>query len=147
VSDQLKTLRAAYKNPRVVIDGANKQGVEHMRRVYQLPLEAAEKSGKYDFIRMMNTDLQMGRIKVVRKECRPLIDEWRSLEWDKRDPSKENESIENHCADAALYGWRLARHYLAEPVKPKPAAVDSEEAFNQMMERRARPNRARRGLL
>lgn len=147
VAEQLTTLRATYSGARIVIDGANKQGVEHMRRRYQLPLESAEKAAKYDYVRMMNTDLQMGRIRVVRDECVDLTTEWRSLEWDKRRPREEDPSRPNHCADAALYGWRLARHYLAEPAKsPKPTA-DSEAAFEAEMERRARPNRRRQGLL
>lgn len=150
VSAELKRLRGVYSGARIVIDGANKQGVEHMRRIYTLPLEAAEKNAKYDYVRMMNTDLQMGRIKVVADACKPLINEWRSLEWDKRNPRIETDGVANHCADAALYGWRLARHYLAQPEPPKPPAVNSEEAFDAEMMRRpgaGQSSARRRGLL
>lgn len=138
VVNEVTRLRAAYPNARIVIDSANKQGVEHMRRVSGLPFEAAEKTGKFDYIRMMNTDLQMGRLRVVKSACKQLIEEWRSLEWDKRDPTKETEGVENHCADAALYGWRLARHYLAEPAKPPKPPIQSEEAWDAHMEKRAK---------
>lgn len=151
VAHQLTALRATFKSARLVIDGANKQGVEHMRRIYSLPLEAAEKSGKYDYIRMMNTDLQMGRIRVLRGECVDLSNEWRSLEWDKRDPRKEDESLQNHCSDAALYGWRLARHFFAQPEKPAKPTVDSEAAFERDILRRPgaqrHVNTRKRGLL
>jgi hypothetical protein len=144
VSSELHRLKAVFHSDRIVVDGANQQGVEHMRRVYHLPLTNAEKHGKPTYIGMMNTDLQMGRIQVVRSACAPLINEWRSHEWDKRDPRKESESSENHCADAALYGWRLARNYLATPEKPK-LDPHSEEAFDRAMLRnvgkpKRRPN-------
>jgi hypothetical protein len=148
VATEIKRLRATYANARLVIDGANKQGVEHMRRVYSLPLEAAEKHAKYDYVRMMNTDLQMKRVRVVKSECSALTSEWLSLEWDRRSRvPKEDEGVDNHCADAALYGWRLARHYLAEPEKPSKPSRNSEEAFEADILRRARPPQRKRGLL
>lgn len=146
VTDQIKTLKGSYRTERVVIDGANAQGVDHMRRVYGLPMEPAEKHGKPTYIGMMNTDIQMGRIQVVRSTCEPLITEWRSLEWDRRDPRKEDAAGENHCADAALYGWRKARNYLWTPETPK---VDphSEEAFDRHMLRNAGKPAKRRHML
>lgn len=138
VVNEVLRLRGTYPHARIVVDSANKQGVEHMRRVSGLPFEAAEKTGKFDYIRMMNTDLQMGRVRVVASECKPLINEWRSLEWDKRDPTKETDGVENHCADATLYGWRLARHYLAEPAKPPKPPIRSEEAWDAHMDKRSR---------
>lgn len=150
VANELENLRRTYRNARLVIDGANKQGVDHMRNIYGLPLENAEKSGKWDYIRMMNTDLQMGRVRVVASTCKPLIDEWRSLEWDKRKPREEAAGQANHCADAALYGWRLARHFFATPEKPARPTRDSEEAFEKAILRRPGAQRhaaKRRGLL
>ncbi len=148
VAGQLRTLRASYGGARIVVDGANKQGVEHMRRVYSLPLAAAEKHGKQEYIRMLNTDLQMGRIRVVASTCTPLIDEWRSLEWDKRAKAAgkrvEDGKAPNHLADAALYGWRSARHFLATPEQEKPS---EEEAMEQAIERRSRERGRRRNFM
>lgn len=136
----LTTLLVTYKNAQIVIDGASKQGVETMRRRYGLPLEATVKSEefKFDSIRMMNTDLQMGRIRFVSGECSQLIEEYRSLEWDKRRPREETPGVANDCADATLYGWRLARHYLAEPKQPAKAPHHSEEAWDEHIAQRSR---------
>jgi hypothetical protein len=144
VAEQIRTLRESFPSARITIDGADLQGVETMRRRYQLPLESTPKQGKPTFIGMMNTDLQMGRVQVVRGECVDLINEWRSHEWDRRDPRKESDDTENHCSDATLYAWRLARNYLATPEKPK-LDPHSEEAFDRAMLRnvgkpKRRPN-------
>lgn len=150
VATQLATLRAAYKGARIVVDGANAQGVEHMRRIYQLPLEASEKHAKYDYQRMMSTDLQMGRIRAVRSECADLLTEWRSIEWDKRDPRKEDSAAQNHCADGMLYAWRLARHFFAKPEKQPKPSHNSEDAFEREILRRPGAQRhvaRKRGLL
>jgi len=136
VAQEIRRLRVAYPNARLVIDGANKQGVEHMRSVYRLPLVAAEKQGKRDHIRLMNADLQMQRIKVVRDQCAGLIDEWRALPWDDEWQAKEHEGFPNHLADSALYLWRASRHYLAEPAPAPKPKQDSEAFMDEQMERR-----------
>jgi phage terminase large subunit len=139
VSSEIHRLRAVYPAARIIIDGANKQGVEHMRTVNGLPLEAADKHDKFTYIRMMNTDLEMGRIRVTRPACQSLVEEWRSLEWDRRSKvPRESDATDNHLCDAALYNWRASRHYLAEPPAPPKPAYDSEEAFDRDVERRAR---------
>jgi hypothetical protein len=144
VSAEVHRLRATYPNARIIVDGANKQGVEHMRTVNGLPFEAADKHDKFTYIGMMNTDLQMGRIRIEMPACVALVDEWRSLEWDRHAKvPRESDATDNHLSDAALYMWRASRHYLAEPEKPKRPAIDSEEAFEAAMERRARGSNRR----
>ena len=82
---------------RWVVDGANKTAVMELRRRYGLPLEASEKQEKNHWIRMMNTDLVRGRVRVVRGACSDLVTEWTGcdeegrevkdatpLVWDKR---------------------------------------------------------------
>lgn len=136
VAQEIRRLRATYSGARLVIDGANKQGVEHMRALYSLPLVAAEKQGKRDFIRLMNADLQMRRIRVVRDASAELINEWRALPWADAWQEKEHDGFPNHCSDAALYAFRHSRHYRVEAEPPKPQSRDSEAYMDQLMERR-----------
>lgn len=136
VANEVRRLRAAYPGARVIIDGANKQGVEHMRSVYKIPFVAAEKQGKRDHIRLLNADLQMGRIKVAREAASPLIDEWRALPWADGWQEREHDGFPNHVSDAALYGWRASRHFTAEAA-PTPVPKPSDEKFmDDLMERR-----------
>jgi hypothetical protein len=151
VAAEIQKLRETYKNARIIVDGANKQAVETMRQRHSLPFEAAEKAGKADFIRMMNTDLVTGKVRLVEDMTVPLVDEWKSLVWDEdaRIPT-ELSSCDNHLADATLYLWRFARNYLAKPEPPKKPSRSSEEAFEAAIMRRPGAGRIqprKRGLL
>lgn len=142
---------------RWVVDGANKTAVMELRRRYGLPLEASEKQEKNHWIRMMNTDLVRGRVRVVRGACLPLVVEWTGcdedghevkdatpLVWDKRAmqarPPRmaEDPRCKNDACDAALYAYRHARNYLEEPeanVRPRMAEEQLAEFFAERRER------------
>lgn len=110
---------------RVIIDGANKQGVESMRHRSAIPFEYADKQDKVTFIELCNSDLIEGRIKVLDNDNnRPLWNEMMSLVWqtdgDKiKYPKKEHPSLPNHLCDAFLYSWRCGYHYSSEPAVKK----------------------------
>ncbi len=100
---------------KVIIDGANKQGVESMRQRSNIPFEYADKLGKVDFIEMLNADLVQSKVKIAASET-DLIAELMGLVW-KTDgdkivlPKKEHPSLPNHLCDAFLYAWRNGFHY------------------------------------
>jgi len=106
-----------YPVHRVIIDGANKQGVESMRFRSNIPFEYADKKDKATFIELLNSDLIEGKIKIVNTEAnRPLWQEMMALVWvtdgDKvKLPKKEHPSLQNHLCDAFLYAWRCGYHY------------------------------------
>ncbi len=108
---------------KVIIDGANKQGVETMKIRSAIPFEYADKQGKVDFIEILNGDLIQAKIKIHAK-CTTLIDELMSLVW-KTDggkiilPKKEHPSLPNHLCDAFLYAWRNGYHFHATPPEKK----------------------------
>lgn len=109
---------------RVVIDGANKQGVESMRVRTGIPFEFAEKTGKVDFIEMLNADLIQAKVKICEKDCEELINELKSLVWVTDGdrialPKKEHPALPNHTTDAFLYNWRYCFHYHAAPADLK----------------------------
>lgn len=109
---------------KVVIDGANKQGVESMKVRSAIPFEYADKQGKVDFIEMLNADLVQGRIKLQPEAAKPLISELGTLLW-KTDgdaivyPKKEHPGLPNHLCDAFLYAWRNGFHYQATAAPEK----------------------------
>ena len=106
---------------KVIIDGANKQGVESMRHRSSIPFEYADKTGKVDFIEMLNADLIQAKIKI-HSNCTNLIQEMMGLVW-KTDgdsivfPKKEHPALPNHLCDAFLYSWRNGFHYHSQPEK------------------------------
>lgn len=100
---------------KVVIDGANKQGVESMRVRSTIPFEYADKADKVTFIEMLNGDLIQGKV-LINKENRALVQEMMGLVW-KTDgekivtPKKEHPALSNHLCDAFLYAWRNGFHF------------------------------------
>jgi len=110
-----------YPIQSVIIDGANKQGVETMRLRSDIHFEYADKLGKVDHIEILNGDLIQGRVKI-HESCMDLVDEMMSLVW-KTDgdkivyPKKEHPALPNHLCDAFLYGWFNGWHFLSGPEK------------------------------
>lgn len=110
-----------YPISQVIIDGANKQGVETMNMRGDIPFQYADKMGKVDHIEMCNGDLIQGKVKI-HTSCTDLIDEMMGLVWrtvaDKIIlPKKEHPSLPNHLCDAFLYGWFNGWHFLSKPAK------------------------------
>ncbi len=135
--DVIRKIEEFYRDPicaphKVIIDGANKQGVESMRQRSSIPFQYADKQDKVTFIELCNSDLTQAKIKVVdTHENRPLWDEMLGLVWvtdgDKiKYPKKEHPSLANHCCDAFLYAWRCGYHY-ASQAAPKNIVVGSKD--------------------
>ncbi len=127
IGKKIEEWQKLYPITRFVIDGANKQFIEQMKSNLQLPFVSAKKTEKAKFIRMMNSDLQFSRIKLLPGN-EELISEWNSLVWDPKSAKPiELARCKNHLADSTLYAWRFAKHYLAE--SPKEAIDRSTEEF------------------
>jgi len=105
----------------VIIDGANKQGVETMTMRSNILFEYADKLGKVDHIEILNGDLIQGKVKIHFNE-HDLMDEMMALVWKTSGdkivyPKKEHPSLPNHRCDALLYGWFNGYHFLSTPAK------------------------------
>lgn len=139
VANKIKEFQKNYEIAKVIIDGANKQGVEEMQRRHGVALTASEKQDKVTFIELLNAELIQATIKVNSK-CLNLIQELMGLIWkstgDKIDlPKKEHPSLPNHLCDALLYAWRYCYSYMAEAVVKKPAMGTKawQDAENERM--------------
>lgn len=133
---QVKAYQARFSFDRIVIDGANKQGVEEMRKHHGLDLTPAEKRGKQEVIDLMNGDMIAGYVKVCvdnfpALESDPenypnIAGQYANLVWDDRRDDWNTKRVEhpachNDFLDAALYSWRYCYQYLAEVVPEKHA--------------------------
>ena len=136
VASRIGALRTKYKLNKIVIDGAAKQSVETLRRMYGLPLTATEKQGKWDFIQIMNGDFVSQRIKLgpnagaLKKEYRELVKDPNS------DIDRENPTSQNHATDAALYAYRNCYHYISKVPEVQPAEGTPE--WNMREDKRMR---------
>lgn len=104
--------------------------VKSLSQVYGIPLLAAKKTEKHAHIKLLNSDLEMGRVKVPAGD--PLAEEWATLMWANKDKEaaafrkKEDPRLDNHAADAALYLWRYAHHHLDTKVEKPPVEGSTE---------------------
>lgn len=137
VAQRTKALLARYDVDRIVVDGANKQAVEELRRRHDLPLTAADKTAKADFVELMNGDFIAGSVRVNLDAASILVDEWAGLVWDPRVVGRraEHPSCPNHAADAALYAWRHCYAYTSTPASaPLPPIGTPERAAHDVAE-------------
>jgi hypothetical protein len=125
VANKIKEFRDSEELPvsKIVIDGANKQAVEEIQHRHHIALEPADKTGKSDFIEIMNAELIQGKIKI-KDTLTILTQEMMGLVWqtdgDKiKLPRKEHPNLPNHLCDALLYAWRFCYAWLAEPAEKK----------------------------
>lgn len=142
--DVVKKIEDFLKDPvfaphKIIIDGANKQGVESMRARSHIHFEYADKLDKVTFIELCNSDLIQGKIKILNtQENRVLWEEMSALVWvtdgDKiKYPKKEHPSLPNHLCDAFLYAWRCGWHYASTPVEKK-SVHGSREWYKEQSE-------------
>ena len=115
VADRTRNLMTKFEFDAIVIDNANRQAVEEIRRRHDIPLTAADKVGKADFIEIMNGDFVSGWIKLHSTATLALQEEYGGLVWDERSQRREEHPASpNHCSDAMLYAWRHCYQWLAE---------------------------------
>lgn len=111
-----------------------------------LPMQAADKTKKYDYIEHMNSDMAQGRLKVRPDQEAKLISEWNTLVWEDAESAAENKrhdgkpkehpGFDNHLCDAALYSWRESLHYRAK--SPVPVAVPGDPGYLDAQQRAAK---------
>lgn len=137
VADRIQWYIDTYNPIACVIDNASKQVVEDLKQRFDLPLEAAEKIGKAEHIEIMNSDYQLGRIKLT-PGCEELEKEYAKLIWDPEEKKKrkwvEHPAAPNHLADSTLYGYRKCLHYRSEPA---PHQKSPEELMDDWEEQEA----------
>lgn len=149
LANEIKALQAKYNPVKMVCDtgGGGRQGVEEMRRVHGLPLEAATKTGlKYLGIGRMNSDFETTNIRVIcdggdKGHTRnvELIKEWQGLVWDAKHWKRTGErrelaSCPNHLADACLYAYRASYHYAADVMEEEQEQNPIMREKNQQMQ-------------
>jgi hypothetical protein len=135
VANKVKELDAKYHFDVKVVDGANKQAVAELNNRHSLNLINADKTGKADFIKLMNDEFIQGKIKLLPGtdalySPRSLTDpnqpkgEYQTLVWECDangkviEPRKEHPTLHNDACDSALYLWRYCYSYLFKAPLP-----------------------------
>lgn len=131
VVETMKEYIEDYDIHTIVIDNASKQVVETLKarfELYDVVIHAAEKTDKFEFIEIMNSDFITGRIKLLDSKTNDQEAEYGNLIKDpKSKKPKEHPGCDNHLCDAALYAWRHARNYLEKPLERELSLEDQLE--------------------
>lgn len=101
-----------------------------LKRVYGIPIAAAEKKGKFAAFELFNGHLVDGRIKILKGS--KLAEQLTQLQWVENEVGeiRENKAQANHSADAALYCIRLIGHLFStgDAAGPPPKSPSSQRA-------------------
>lgn len=139
IADRIRELDDKYNYQRIVADqGALGKGyIEELKRRHQLPVWPSKKTDKLGFRKLFNGDLERGDILVCGDDCSEWIDEAENLMWDDAG-IRSNGGYADHATDAALYGWREAKHFLYQEPNRLPKKGTREYYEKQAQEQEAR---------
>lgn len=111
-----------------------KNFAETLSQRYGLPIQAADKHRKFEFIELLNGDFSMGRVKIIPGSH--LEKQLESVQFDLSDSSKEDlahrgklredPACPNDVTDAFLYLWRECHHHFSKAAAtgPEPGSVE-----------------------
>ncbi len=143
LAEQIDIVIKRFDPLKVVMDtgGLGKKIAEEMRKRYSLPIVAAEKIRKFEFIELLNDAMRMGRF-FAKKESR-FAEDCGRIKWetDLVNPEKPkiSDNFHSDIADAVLYAYRESLHWLteAEPTKLVPLTQPWYNKQAEDMERAA----------
>lgn len=120
IAAKLQELIKRYGPNHIVADtgGLGKTITEEMIRRYHIPMQAATKTDKYTWIKLINGDFEEGNLQV-HESLGDLHHQYLTLQ--KNEKGKEDESLPNDLCDAVLYAYRKAKAYAYTEKDEEPA--------------------------
>lgn len=134
----LESLIKKYNPDRIVMDtgGLGKKIASEMRSRFSLPIVAAEKTRKFEFLEILNDALRCERF--FASPTSRFAQDCNLLEWDKDsatpDKLKISDRYHSDIIDAVLYAFRESLHWMHEP-KMKTPKIETPEWFKEQEEK------------
>jgi hypothetical protein len=138
LADQIEAVMTKYNPLKVVMDtgGLGKKIAEEIRRRRSIPVMAAEKSRKMEFIELLNDAMRTARF-FARKDS-AFAQDCFLVEKDEDKTTVDkiviSDKYHSDICDAVLYAFRESLHWLAEPEERKPAPGTPEHILKQERE-------------
>jgi hypothetical protein len=130
----IERLRAKYNPVKMVMDAGalGKKIQEEIQKRHQVPLEAADKNRKYEFIELLNDDLRTGKFKA--KENTRFEEDCYLVTWDYDNPEKPviADAYHSDITDAVLYAWRECNHFIKQDEDQTVKNKNTNEYMDQM---------------
>lgn len=123
LAKKIEELIAVYNPDKIVMDtgGLGKKIAEEIQSRYGLPIVAAEKSRKFEFIEILNDAMRTKRF--FAKPTTRFAADCSLVEWDKDSSQpKVKDAYHSDICDSVLYAMREAFHWLYESPKPEVKA-------------------------
>lgn len=119
---QIEKMRSKYNPVKLIMDAGalGKKIQEEIRSRHGIPVDAAEKTRKFEYIALMNDDLRTGKLKA--KPGTVFEEDCGLVQWNWDDPLKPkiDDRYHSDINDAVLYAWRECKHYFWTPTESKP---------------------------
>lgn len=137
LTEKLQALVAKYEPISIVVDtgGLGRKITEEVSARTGLPLKAAEKSRKFEFIELLNDAMRTGRFfapagSKFAADC--LLVEW-DRDKSTNDRRVVSERYHSDVGDAVLYAYRESLHWLHVPAGP-PSPAEGTLEWGQAQE-------------
>lgn len=134
--EQIKELQIRYKPIKMVMDAGalGKKIQDEIRTRHGLPLEAAHKERKLEYIELLNDDLRTGKFKtfkgsVFEEDCNMVVWEYSGAH------RVVSDRTHSDIHDSAIYAFREAKHYIP---KDEPYLIPNKNSneFMALLEER-----------
>lgn len=138
LAQTISELLKRYDFDKIVMDsgGLGKKIAEELRARFRLPIEAAEKSRKLEYLELLNDALRTGRF--FAKQDSVFASDANRLQWDmdKSTPDRLviSDKFHSDIIDSTLYAFRESTHWLFEP-EPEQHQVGTQAWYKQEEER------------
>lgn len=135
LTEKLQELVRKYSPLSIVVDtgGLGKKIAQEVAARTSLPLKAAEKARKFEYIELLNDAMRSGRF-FVRPGSRFSQDSL-LVEWDREKSRADrlviSDRFHSDIGDAVLYAFRESLHWLHEPPPPPPPAPGTPEWLDE----------------
>ena len=149
LASSIEKLIKTYDPMRIVMDtgGLGKKIAEELRKRYSIPIIAAEKTRKFEFIELLNDALRTSKFKA--KTSSRFANDCMLVEWDRKgDKPKIKDLFHSDICDAVLYAFREALHWLHVPEVTTPKVgspqwlKEQEEELERQLEERLQAEKA-----
>ncbi len=143
LSNQITKMQAKYDIAKIVIDAGalGKKIAEELRRRKQIPIEAADKTRKFENIAFLNEWLRLGRFKAKNNSTFAQDSYMLQIDQDATTPDRivTKKGFHSDIIDAVLYAFKEspAFTYQKQPDKPKPNTPEWYEQEVSDMEQKA----------
>lgn len=139
----------ASQAQRSVLGGHGRTIAQELGYRYGISTIPTDRSDKNTWIALVNSDMKLRRIHIVRSKNLQLLDEMRALAWEQKaiaergddestqSTNRETPGMPNDCCDAMLYAYRYAYGYLERPIE-FATKTEQEKIFERHVLKRGR---------